>query len=169
VNASAHFTYDHTYFEAFYSDWLVYRSRWRRFATPFAVAVTGAGAAIFFMMPQQRAFGVFVLVFGLYLLYVAVTYRKRWISDRVNNLQADRMVELIFRGEEIYMETPNSSSRFHVAALAEVVATPNGIFLIPQSGVSVFVPRASIEPIDAFSPLVESLTRAIQKAKTTDS
>jgi hypothetical protein len=121
------------------------------------------------MMPQQRAFGVFVLVFGLYLLYVAVTYRKRRISDRVSNLQADQMVELVFRGEEIYMETPNSSSRFHVAALAEVVATPNGIFLIPQSGVSVFVPRASIEPIDAFTPLAESLTRAIQKAKTTDS
>jgi len=165
MDASAQVSFDRSYFEAVYSDWLVYRSRWRRYAVPFAVTLTLAGVAALWILPHQRFFGLFVLFGGLYQVYEALTHRKRWMADRLKDLPPDKILKISFHPEYIEMETPNSSSRLNIAALSDVVATPNGVFLIPQTGVSIYIPRASIDPSDAFSPLIESLVTVIRKAR----
>ena len=38
MKAVARISFDRNYFETFYSNWLAYRSRWRRYAIPFAIA-----------------------------------------------------------------------------------------------------------------------------------
>jgi len=165
MDASAQVSFDRSYFEAAYSDWLAYRSKWRRYAAPFAVALTLAGAAVLWFLPHQRLFGLLVLFGGLYQICEAMTHRKRWIADRLKELPPDKILKISFHPEHIEMETPNSSSRLNIAAFSEVVATPNGVFLIPQTGVSIYIPRASIDPPDAFLPLMESLVTAIRKAR----
>ena len=165
MNVSAQVSFDRPYFEAVYSDWLAYRSRWRRYAAPFAVALTLAGVAVLWTFPHQRLFGLLVLFGGLYQICEAMTHRKRWIADRLKELPPDKILKISFHPEHIEMETPNSSSRLNIAALSDVVATPNGIFLIPQTGVSIYFPRASIDPSDAFLLLIESLVTAIRKAR----
>jgi len=165
MDASAQVSFDRSYFEAVYSDWLAYRSRWRRYAAPFAVALTLAGVAVLWIFPHQRLFGLFVLFGGLYQIYEVLTHRKRWLADRLKDLPPDKILKISFHPEHIEMETPNSSSRLNIAALSDVVATPNGVFLIPQTGVSIYIPRASIDPSDAFLPLIESLVTAIRKAR----
>ena len=165
MNVSAQVSFDRPYFEAVYSDWLAYRSRWRRHAAPFAVTLTLTGVAVLWIFPHQRLFGLFVLFGGLYQVYEALTHRKRWMADRLKELPPDKIPKISFHPEHIEMETPNSSSRLNIAALSDVVATPNGIFLIPQTGVSIYIPRASIDPSDAFLLLIESLVTAIRKAR----
>ena len=165
MDATAHVSFDRAYFEAFYTDWLTHRSRWRRFAMPVAFAITFAGAAISWFVPGHRFLGIAVSLGGMYHLYEALTHRRRWVADRLKDLPPDKVLDVSFHSERIDMETPNSSSRLSVAALTGVEATPNGLFLIPQTGVSIYIPRASIEPSDAFSPLVESLDSAIRRRK----
>ena len=38
----------------------------------------------------------------------------------------------------------------------------NGFFIIPDTGVSIYVPRATIDPTDSYSELVELLSVAIE-------
>jgi hypothetical protein len=169
MDASAQVSFDRSYFDAFYSDWLTYRSKWRRYAVPFAFAITLASIVVLWFLPGQRFFGLFVLCVGLYHVYEAVTHRRRWLAHRLKDLPPDKAFKMSFHPEHIEMETPNSSSRLNIAALSDVVATPNGMFLSLQTGVSIYVPRASIDPPDAFLPLVDALECAIQERRQTRS
>ena len=41
-------------------------------------------------------------------------------------------------------------------AFSDIIPAPDGVFLIPESGVSIYIPAATVEPTDAFRPLVDA-------------
>ncbi len=160
MEATAKMHFDRDYFEGSYSDWLAHRAKWRPYALAFALTAIMIGAALIYFLPSPGV-GVIAILVGLYHSYEALTHRSRWIDDRLKGLPPDKIVTIAFHPESMDTETPSSTGKLHYDAISQVVGTPNGIFILPQTGVSIYVPRASIEPTDAFSPLLQHPDRVI--------
>ena len=161
--ARAHIPVDRPYFEALYDDWLAHRSRWRRYALPYAAATTLAGA-IGLAWPLFPLVAAILLVFGIYRIYEAVTHRRKWIAERLRDLPGDKTLDITFHPDHIATETPNSSGTLKFGALRDVIATPTGLFLCPQTGVSIYVPKAAIEPAEMVPTVVEVLQGGVAAA-----
>ena len=127
---------------------------------PFAVGAIVAGVALVWFFPSPSV-GIIAISFGLYHLLEALTHRSRWIKARLDGLPPDKLVTISFHTDSMDTETPNSSGTLRYSAISRVVGTPNGMFILPQTGVSFYVPRASVEPTDAFSPLLAHLESVI--------
>ena len=167
MEAIARMHFDRNYFECSYADWLANRARWRPYALLFALGAIVVGVAFVYCSPSPGV-GVIAVGAGLYHAYEALTHRSRWIKDRLNGLPPDKVVTISFHTESMNTETPNSSATLRYDAIARVVGTPNGIFILPQTGVSIYVPRACVEPTDAFTPLLEHLDRVINHRPNRD-
>ena len=160
MEATARIHYDRDYFEASYTDWLANRAKWRPYAVLFALTEIGVGVAIL-LFTSAPAIAFVAISVGLYHSYEAVTHRSRWLRERLDGLPPDKLITIQFGPDFMATESQNSSGTLRYDAISKVVGTPNGVFILPQTGVSIYVPRACVEPTDAFTPLLEHLDRVI--------
>lgn len=107
MQAEAHVIYDRAYFVAMYDDWLQHRAVWRRYATPAAVLMIMAGAAISMQFHGQWPVGLVIAVIGTYELVSAVTHRRRWINQRMSDVRDDKTVDLTFDGDSLISRSSN--------------------------------------------------------------
>ena len=56
MDAPVQVSFNRSYFDAFYSDWITHRSKWRRYAVPFAFAITLASIAVLWFLPDRWFF-----------------------------------------------------------------------------------------------------------------
>ena len=165
MHATAKIIYDRPYFEAFYADWIKYRSKWRRFSFPVALMIVAIGIAALFAWPDKLLLGVTIVLLGIYCVYDAATYREQWISKQIDALTLEKSVKIEFVGDEISLETTNTSSKFKIDFLSDVIPTPNGVFLVPQTGSSLFVPRITVVPSEAYTEIVQLMADKIKTRK----
>tara|TARA_R110002167_G_scaffold33129_3_gene106623 strand:+ start:971 stop:1471 length:501 start_codon:yes stop_codon:yes gene_type:complete len=157
MNAVATINYDREYFESFYTSWLTYRSRWRRFAIPVAIVFVGVAVTGLFLMQLQPAvcYGVFVV--AVLNFFDAATHRFRWVRQRLASVAVDKTAELTFTVDKIRITTPNSDGTLTYNAFGLVTVTPNGFFLVPDSGVSIYVPRTAFASDEEFHSVTAKL------------
>ena len=167
MKAVAKISFDRNYFETFYSNWLDYRSRWRRYAIPFAIAflIAAFAAAVLSPMPYSAMAFPFVFV-AVFNMVDAATYKMRWIRKRLVSNAVDKTAELVFTDDDIRISSQNSEGTVKYAAFGSMNVTPNGIFLVPDSGVSIFVPRSSFLIDDEFHSVSAKLAGLAPRRKT---
>ena len=165
--ATASLIYDHNYFQSYYQDWLSHRAKWRPYA--FAVSVVAMVLGIVLLLSRNTiGFGGFIIIMSAYHIYEASTHRARWIKERLVGLQPNKTVTISFHSEHMETVTPNSSSTMNYDAIKQIIGTPTGLFLVFQAGFSIYVPRTSIKPHEAFLPLTNHLDKCInQRAEST--
>lgn len=165
MEARSNIVVDREYFEKCYADWIKYRAKWRPYELPFSIALicVGVAFAYFNISNISLGFGVVAICGGLYHAYQAVVYRSRWIKDRLDGLPPEKTIKIAFHDTTMDTLTPSSQGTLEYSALSKIVSTPNGLFLLPQTGVSIYVPRATVEPQDAFLPLCDHLDRIVNQ------
>jgi hypothetical protein len=145
---------------------LAYRSRWRRFAIPFALVFVVLTGAAFFYPTSYRPIVGGLFVVALLNLVDAATHRLRWIRKGLASVAVDKSAEFTFTDEHIRISTPNSDGTLKYAAFGCVSVTPDGIFLVPDSGVSVFVPRSAFADAEEFSLVTSKLAEHVAHNET---
>lgn len=160
MNATARLSFDSDYFSLFYSEWLRYRSRYRRRAVPIALVLSGIGIALAVWCSSVLLAVVFVAM-GVADLTETLTYRKRWMSNLLRS-RSSSWGELSFSDSEVQIQSENARGTVRYEGFQSAIATPKSIFLIPHKGVSLFVPLATIEPQDAVESLVAFLLQKIK-------
>ncbi|MEQ1830448.1 MAG: hypothetical protein ABL921_31105 [Pirellula sp.] len=159
--ATAHVTFDRSYFELQYDEWMRYRSRLKRYEVWFALALTLFGLAMAIMFRHQWLVGVLFASAGIYEFLMATTHKSRWVNARVSTVRQDKTVDLRFDAETLTSSSQNGSATMQLAAFTGFTPASKGFFLIPDTGVSIYVPRATIDPSDAYSSLVELLASTV--------
>ena len=151
------FDIDRHYYAAFYTAWIGYRSRWRRFAIPIAVLfLLVALIALIFVSRYRIAVGV-LFVIALFNAIDAVSHRRRWICDRLKIQSREKHVDLVFGDDQMTITTPNSNGTMRYTAFTTVTVAPTGIFLVPDTGVSIFVPRAAFSSDHDYDQVSDTL------------
>ena len=161
MNAVASISYDRKYFDAFYANWIAYRSRWRRFAIPFAVIFFVVTAIALLLLPSHRPIAGGFFVVAILNLIDASTHRLRWVRQRLASVAVDKTAELTFTDDKIQISTPNSEGTMTYDGFGVVSIKPDGIFLVPDTGVSIFVPRTSFADPEAFGGVCSKLAEHV--------
>ena len=164
--ATAHVIYDRTYFETVYDDWLQHRSVWRRYAVPLSITLILAGVVMALQFPPQWLVGVVFAFFGLYELVAAATHRSRWINERLLLARNDKAVDILFDETFLTSTSTNGTSTMQFAGFMGFTRGSNGFFLIPDTGISLYIPRTAIEPAAAYDTLMLVLPLAVNSVCT---
>ncbi len=141
---------NHQHYAAHYDAWLKYRSRWRRFATPLAVAWLAVSGAGVIWLPRAPVFTAVLLLSAVVNAVDTLTYRTRWIRKQVSRQSPGKRVEYVFDNDEVTIVTPDSNGTVKYRAFKDVVATPAGMFLVPETGISMFIPRGVFRTVDEY-------------------
>jgi len=150
MNTAAAFDVNRQYYATYYSTWMKHRSRWRRLAVPIAALflLTTVIAAI--LLPQHRPFAIALLLIAIFNAMDACSYRWRWIRERLKTQSREKHADLVFRDDDVAINTPNSNGTMRYTAFTDVTVAPDGMFLVPDTGVSIFVPRTAFDSDDDF-------------------
>ena len=155
--ANATFGMDRGYFELFYSEWLSHRSRYRRFILPIAVLFLLLAAIAFFALSAKALLPWVLLVVGVGELLDGLTHQIRWMRLRLKGAGTNQAT-IRFTEWGIECNTDKSHGSISYDGFHEFDITPNGLFLIPQKGISIFVPLAAIIPQEAISDIRQRLS-----------
>ncbi len=155
--ATAHVIFDRSYFELQYDEWLHYRARFKRYEIWFAVTLTLSGMTMAIAFRNQWLVGALFASAGVYEFLMAATSRRRWVNERVATVRHDKTVDLQFDADSLISTSANGSATMRFSGFTGFAAASKGFFLIPDTGVSIYVPRATIDPSDSYSTLLELL------------
>ena len=162
--ATAHVTFDRSYFELQYDEWLQHRSRLKRYEVWFALALILFGVTMAIAFRHQWLVGALFASAGIYEFVMATTHKSRWVNARVLTVRDDKTVDLKFDSDSLTSSSKNGSATMRLAGFAGFTPASKGFFLIPDTGVSIYVPRATIDPSDSYSSLIELLASTITPA-----
>ena len=159
--ATAHIVFDRQYFETMYDDWLRHRSVWRRYVIYASFALLGFGIFLAAFFPKQWLVGAIFASLGLYETIDAATDRRRWINERLRLARPEKTVDLTFDDSTIVFASAIGTSSMLISGFAGFATASNGFFLYSDTGISLYVPRAAVEPSDVYDLLVDSLRSAV--------
>ncbi len=158
MQATAHLVYDRQYYETNYRDWLVHRSKWQRRATSMAITLILFGIGMTILFRQQWLVGIVFSSLGFYELFRAVTHKSRWVNARLKAIGGEKTIDIEFDENEMKTTSSMGYSRVKMDAFDEIITATNGIFLIPENGVSIYVPHSTVDPQDEWQRLIHAWT-----------
>ncbi|WP_220498495.1 hypothetical protein, partial [Stieleria mannarensis] len=110
---------------------------------------------------NQWLVGALFAAAGIYEFLMAATHKRRWVNARVTTVRGDKSVDLQFDSDSLTSTSANGSATMRLSGFTGFTPASKGFFLIPDTGVSIYVPRATIAPSDSYSSLVELLESRI--------
>jgi uncharacterized protein (DUF58 family) len=164
MHVAASYTLDRDYFEAYYAGWLACRSRWRRYAIPLAMILVAATAAAYYLTSTYRLGALAFFVLAVVFLIDVGTYRFRWLGQRLRSSALGKTAAFVFTDDHVEITSPHSRGTIDYQAFDDVVPTPEGVFLVPGSGVSLFVPRGALASEDEYRAVSDRLTQCATAA-----
>lgn len=156
--ATAHIVFDRDYLETLYDDSLKHRLKWRRYEIWFATVLLLFGITMAVAFTRHWMVGGLFAAAGAYEFAMAATHRRRWINARLATAHDDKTVHIAFHEAEMTTESPLGSSTMRYAGFDDFTAGSHGFFLVPDTGVSVYVPRDTLDDIEAYDRLVDLIS-----------
>ena len=160
--ASSKVSFNKEYYAQYYSDWMRTRSKFRKFAVPLGVLIVVAGFVLVTQLQRNHFLGIAVIGFGIFSLGDALTYRSRWIKKRLG-AGGSKAGQFEFHNDRIYIHSDSSEGHFLLSGFVDSTPSYHGIFLIPQKGLSFYIPWQSIDPPDALPRVQALLTKKQNK------
>ncbi len=148
----AEFTVTEDYYREFYDQWYRHVCRWRRFQTP--LGVVAALAVVPAWQVGFRTLSTVAAVFAVVQLADSLTHRRRWIRERLQSSRLGALVSFKFMEDCIESSGPFSSGKLAWAGIDSCSVTDKGIFLRPDTGVSIYIPKSAVTPPEAFDRIV---------------
>ena len=156
--AAAQFELNRPYFEANFRDWLVSRSRFRRWQRHFAVVLALLAVGLALLEGGARLFA-FVAGAGAVIESIEFYwYRSRWVSQRLAARPSGGVVKVQFASDGLEVSGPTSQGRMSWEAVRGASEAGEGFFLQLGDGMSMYIPRSSVTPPEAV-PQVLALAR----------
>ena len=73
--------------------------------------------------------------------------------------------DLRFDDETLTSTSAIGTSELHVRGFRDFTVGSQGFFLVPDTGVSIYVPRVAVAPSDLYSELVDMLTSSVSTSE----
>jgi len=165
--ARSKLAFNEEYYAQYYSDWMRTRSSFRKFAVPLGFLIVVVGFVLLTQFEGHRYLGIVVIGFGIFLLVDALTYRSRWIKERLG-AGGSKVGQFEFHDDRIHIQSDSSEGHFLLSGFVESTPSDHGIFLIPQKGISFYIPWESIDPPESLPRIRALLTKKHNKSWESD-
>jgi YcxB-like protein len=156
MNLSASFEMDEAYFVESFDEWLHAKSRFRRWQRQIsgAAILVALLAVLFADLPAYVAVGLFMVgvVEGLEFYW----HRSNWVAQRIKARGRESVViEMHFTKSGIDTKGPTSNGHVSWKGVREIVQTARGVTFRIGDGLSIYVPRRSVTPVDSWHQIAE--------------
>ena len=160
--ARANMSFDKNYYAQYFSDWMRTRSKYRKFAPTVALLIIATGIIVLTKAEHLIVVGSGIIVVGVFHLIDSLTYRSRWIKRRLQS-GGSASGHIEFYEDRIHIRSDSSEGHFLLSGFIDATPSYNGIFLIPQKGVSFYIPWSSIEPSELLPEIRALLSKRQNK------
>ena len=156
MNATARLVFDRTYYESNYDAWLKHRAKLRPYVVHLSLLLLTLGVIMALVLYDRWFIGAILACIGVFELIDGLTHKTRWVNARVRATRENKTVDMQLSETEVTTKTSAARGTIQVAAFSDIVLTSDGVFLIPESGVSIYIPASTVEPANAFRPIVRA-------------
>lgn len=162
--ASARIRFDRNYFATNYDDWLAHRSKWRKYEIWCASVLLMFGILMVLVFPRDWMVGGILTVAGLYEVTMAATHRRRSIHSRLATVRPEKTVCITFYETDLTTESRLGTSRMRYSGFDDFTVGTDGFFLVPDTGVSIYVPRATLDNTIVYQRLVQLIASQVRSS-----
>ena len=162
LSAVARFAMDEPYLRMLFHDWLRSRSRFRRYSVPVDLLLIAIGLLFGVVFPAGKAAPVFVVLLVAAALGSAWEYydRMRWFRGRRAAPQFGKEMEIRFSDDGVSMSGPLAQGTCDWAYFAGMTRGIKGLFLVPETGLQIYIPYDTIVPPQAVSEIEAKVATA---------
>lgn len=145
-----------------FHDWLRSKSRFRRYSVPVDLLMIAIGLLFGLVFPAGKAAPVFVVLLVVALLGLAWEHfdRTRWFRRRRAAPQFGKEMEIRFSDDGVFMSGPLAQSDCEWAYFTGMTQGIKGLFLVPKTGLMIYVPYNKISPPEAVSEIEAKVSAA---------
>ena len=133
------------YYEESYSEWLNFRSKYRKWEHIIGFTSIGTGFLIFIIDNSLKLVSIVFLLFGLLRIYDFYSTRKKWLNDRFKSKMNGQKVKMVFEEDGIQSYGPFTDMNGKWNFFNDAIETEKGLFLIPENGISIYIQKKSFE------------------------
>lgn len=112
-----------------------------------------------YSLDSKKALGIapqlFILV-GIYEFIKPYYSKYKWLQERRKSLINGQKIIVHFTDELIKISGPFSSGEVKWTGIKEIKQTPNAVFLIPENGISIYLPKNDFESVEDMNAVINS-------------
>jgi hypothetical protein len=163
MNATARLEFNRQYYELRYDDWLKYRAKWRKYSVSFSCLLVLFGLGLFYGIRDQWIFGIFVSVVGVVELIFSLTHKRRWVRTCLRAACTGKTLVIRFEDGLVNSTSRNGTSSIKMSAFESIVPASQGVFLVPDNGQAIYLPKNAFDLPETYQPLVQFLLNSLEK------
>ena len=147
------------YYQEVYEEWLRFRSKGKRWQLQVGLLLFGV-AFLLAMMCGPRLADLWLIPFcfvlaGVYEIGSFFYTRRHWLQSRQESRLVNQQVILTFEPQAITHNGPFAQGQLLWTGIREVKETARGLFLIPESGISIYLPKTAFLSPEQFQTLLQ--------------
>ena len=159
MEITAKWQHNPEYFEQYWKDWMMYRSKGRKHILAFSLVLIILGVVLYFgALPQlassQRR-GIIIIIIGILVAAWHFWDKRKWIKSMIQDSRPNNEIVMNFSQEGIKTKSDVSTGEATWEAIKELVPAKQGLFLILQKGMSIYLPRQSLAENNDISQIVQ--------------
>lgn len=160
-----------SYYRELYGEWLTFRSKFRKWQVHVGLLLL-VPAYVFVEMSGPRIkdlwiFPCFFILAGVYEVGSFYYSRWQWLKSRADNRLLNQTITLVFESEVIRHSGPFSHGELKWEGIKHIKETAKGLFLIPENGISIYLPKQAFHSLSQVQKVVERFNQVSQPQKTT--
>lgn len=156
------------YYKKALQEIITYHTRFRKHQMLFTVLmfliiIFVIAMACLEILPQIFIYiGVFLTFMCTASVHDYFDFRRKWLADRMNSQLLEKTVSLTFTNENILHEGPFTKGEMLWTGFANATKTLDGLLLVPQNGISIYVPKSSFANEKLFEEVWDKLIDVLQ-------
>jgi hypothetical protein len=147
------------YYQEVYKEWLRFRSKGKRWQWQVGVFLLGIAFLLALLCGPRLADlwlipCCFVLA-GVHEIGSFFYTRRQWLQSRQASKLVNQRVTLVFDSQAITHHGPFAQGQLLWAGIREVKETARGLFLVPESSISIYIPKTAFRSLEQFQTLLQ--------------
>jgi hypothetical protein len=147
------------YYQEVYEEWLRFRSKGKRWQLQVGLLLFGV-AFLLAMMCGPRLTDLWFIPFcfvlaGIYEIGSFFYTRRQWLHSRNESSLVNQRITLLFDSQMITHNGPFAQGQLLWTGIREVKETARGLFLIPENGSSIYLPKTAFASPEQFQTLLQ--------------
>lgn len=136
---------DESYYHEFYAEWLKFRSVYKKWEDKIGMLSIALAIGIYILRQDLVYILGGLLVFGFLMIYEFYSSKRKWMKSRSESKINNVTITMIFQDNQIQSIGPFTEMKGKWSFFKEAIETENGIFLIPENGLSIYLQKKSFE------------------------
>lgn len=150
---------DKDYYEECYSEWLKFRSVYKKWENKMGLFSLFAALLIFFIDKKLIYISAGLIVFGIGMMYEFYASKRKWMKDRLDSKVNNNTVTMIFENNQIQSIGPFTDVKGTWDFFKDAIETKKGIFLIPENGIMIYLQRKSFKNQADIKTIIEKIKK----------